>query len=79
MPKLPVASAMWKPLPNFKDGVKAWLLSGGAHHSVLSYSLTKEHIIDFARMAGIECVVIDERTNISDFELKLMLGDAAWS
>lgn len=78
MPKLPVASAMWKPLPNFKDGVKAWLLSGGAHHSVLSYSLTKEHIIDFARMAGIECVVIDKNTNINDFELKLMLGDAAW-
>lgn len=78
MPNLPVASAMWKPLPNFKDGVKAWLLSGGAHHSVLSYSLTKEHIIDFARMAGIECVVIDANTNISDFELKLMLGDAAW-
>lgn len=78
MPKLPVASAMWKPMPNFKDGVKAWLLSGGAHHSVLSYSLTKEHIIDYARMAGIECVVIDENTNINDFELKLMLGDVAW-
>ncbi len=78
MPNLPVASAMWKPLPNFKDGVKAWLLSGGAHHSVLSYSLTKEHIIDFARMASIECVVIDENTNISDFELRLILGDAAW-
>lgn len=78
MPKLPVASAIWKPLPNFKDGVKAWLLCGGAHHSVLSYTLTKEHIIDFARMAGIECVVIDEKTNITDFELRLLLGDAAW-
>ncbi|MBQ6931941.1 MAG: L-arabinose isomerase, partial [Clostridia bacterium] len=75
---LPVASAMWKPYPDFKNGVKAWLLAGGAHHSVLSYTLTKEHIIDFARMAGIECVVIGKDTNISDFELKLMLGDAAW-
>ena len=78
MPKLPVASAMWKPYPDFKNGVKAWLLAGGAHHSVLSYSLTKEHIIDFARMAGIECVVIGKDTNVSDFELKLMFGDAAW-
>lgn len=78
MPNLPVASAMWKPYPDFKNGVKAWLLAGGAHHSVLSYTLTKEHIIDFARMAGIECVVIGKDTNISDFELKLMLGDAAW-
>ena len=78
MPKLPVASAMWKPYPDFKNGVKAWLLAGGAHHSVLSYALTKEHIIDFARMAGIECVVIDKDTKIFDFELKLMLGDAAW-
>ncbi len=78
MPKLPVASAMWKPYPDFKNGVKAWLLAGGAHHSVLSYTLTKEHIIDFARMAGIECVVIGKDTNMADFELKLMLGDAAW-
>ena len=78
MPNLPVASAMWKPYPDFKNGVKAWLLAGGAHHSVLSYTLTKEHIIDFARMARIECVVIGKDTNISDFELKLMLGDAAW-
>ena len=78
MPNLPVASAMWKPYPDFKNGVKAWLLSGGAHHSVLSYTLKKEHIIDFARMAGIECVVIGKDTNISDFELRLMLGDAAW-
>ena len=78
MPKLPVASAMWKPYPDFKNGVKAWLLAGGAHHSVLSYTLTKEHIIDFARMAGIECVVIGKDTNVSDFELKLMFGDAAW-
>ncbi len=78
MPNLPVASAMWKPLPDFKNGVKAWLMAGGAHHSVLSYSLTKEHIIDYARMAEIECVVIDESTNINDFELRLMLGDAAW-
>ena len=78
MPNLPVASAMWKPYPDFKSGVKAWLLAGGAHHSVLSYTLTKEHIIDFARMAGIECVVIGKDTNISDFELKLMLGDVAW-
>ena len=79
MPNLPVASAMWKPLPDFKNGVKAWLLAGGAHHSVLSYSLTKEHIIDYARMAGIECVVIDDTTNINDFEFKLMLGDAVWN
>ncbi len=79
MPNLPVASAMWKPYPDFKNGVKAWLLAGGAHHSVLSYTLTKEHIIDFARMAGIECIVIGKDTNIADFELKLMLGDAAWS
>lgn len=78
MPNLPVASAMWKPYPDFKNGVKAWLLAGGAHHSVLSYTLTKEHIIDFARMAEIECVVIGKDTNVSDFELKLMLGDAAW-
>ena len=32
--------------------------AGGAHHSVNAPSLTTEYMEDFARMAGIEIVVI---------------------
>jgi L-arabinose isomerase len=78
MPNLPVASVMWKLKPNFHDANKAWIIAGGAHHSVISYSLTKEHIIDFARMAGIECVVIGDGLDISSFETDLMIGDLIW-
>lgn len=75
MPNLPVGGVMWKPLPNFYDGVKAWLLAGGAHHTVLSFALTKEHMADFARMCDIECVIIDQNTDISRFENDLMIND----
>ena len=78
MPNLPVAGVLWKPMPNFYDGVRAWILAGGAHHTVLSFSLTKEHIIDLARMFNIECIVIDEKINIDEFESKLMIGDMIW-
>ena len=78
MPNLPVAGVLWKPMPNFYDGVRAWILAGGAHHTVLSFSLTKEHIIDLSRMFNIECVVIDEKINIDEFETKLMIGDMIW-
>ena len=78
MPRLPVAGVMWKPKPNFHDGVKAWLLAGGAHHTVISYSLTKEHMVDFARMADIECVVIDDKTDISRLEQDLIVSDLVW-
>jgi len=53
MPKLPVARVMWKPMPNLEVGAEAWILAGGAHHTVMSYSLTAEHMRDFADMMGI--------------------------
>ena len=79
MPHLPVAGVMWKPLPNFYDGAKEWILAGGAHHTTISYTLTKEHMTDLARMLDIECVVIGEDTDINRFETDLLLGDMVWS
>jgi L-arabinose isomerase len=58
MPKLPVARLMWKPKPDFKTGVKAWLEAGGGHHTVLSTALTAEDIELFARLTDTELVVI---------------------
>lgn len=79
MPKLPVASLMWKPKPNFSDGVRAWLMAGGAHHTVMSFALTSESMADLARMFDIECIVIGKNTDMSRFENDLMLSDFMWS
>ena len=38
------------------------------HHTSFSYDLTVEYWEDFAEMAGIEMVVIDENTTISEFK-----------
>ena len=75
MPNLPVAGCMWKLYPNFSDGAKAWILAGGAHHSVVSFALTKEHIIDLAAMLNIECVVIDKNLDISRLITDMKLSD----
>ncbi|MGB4177938.1 MAG: L-arabinose isomerase, partial [Halanaerobiales bacterium] len=40
LPKLPVARAVWKPLPDFKTAIAAWILAGGAHHTGFSKVVT---------------------------------------
>ncbi len=65
--KLPVARAVWRPEPNLKVAATAWILAGGAHHTVLSRSLTPEYFENFADMAGIEFLLIDHKTETSDF------------
>ena len=56
------------PMPNLEVGAAAWILAGGTHHTSFSYDLTVEYWEDFAEMAGIEMVVIDENTTISEFK-----------
>ena len=68
MPKLPVAKTVWRPAPDFETGTTAWILSGGAHHTVYSQAITREYIEDFAEMTGTELVIIDENTNIREFK-----------
>ncbi len=75
MPKLPVARVLWKPLPNLATSAEAWILAGGAHHTCLSNALTVENLRDFAEIAGIEFVVIDENTNIEQFKKELIYND----
>ncbi|MCX7715609.1 MAG: L-arabinose isomerase [Clostridia bacterium] len=78
MPNLPVAGVMWKPMPDLATSAEAWILAGGAHHSVLSYSLTAEHMHDWAAMMGIEFLHINKDTTISSFEKELMWNDLAY-
>ena len=71
LPKLPVACALWKPQPNFEIGAGAWILAGGTHHSSFSYSLTVEHIEDYAEIADIELLIIDKNTTIRNFKQEI--------
>ena len=75
LPKLPVASALWIPRPNFEVGAAAWILAGGTHHTSFSYDLTTEYLEDYADMAGIEMVVIDANTTIPQFKKELRLNE----
>ena len=65
LPKLPVASALWKPMPDFETGAAAWILAGGTHHSCFAYGVTPEYWEDYAEMAGIEMLHIDKATQPS--------------
>ncbi|MEI6580354.1 MAG: L-arabinose isomerase, partial [Eubacteriales bacterium] len=78
MPKLPVAGVLWKPEPSLKISAEAWILAGGAHHSVLSFDLTAQQMADFAEITGIEFIHINKDTNISDFRKELFFNDIAW-
>jgi L-arabinose isomerase len=75
LPNLPVARALWLPRPNLKVAAAAWIYAGGAHHTSFSYSVTAEHLQDFAEMAGIEFMVIDENTRVQEFKEKLRWND----
>ncbi len=71
MPNLPVASVLWKPMPDLKTGAAAWILSGGAHHTGFSTSIDAEYLEDFAGMTGIEYVLIDEKCNLTQLKNEL--------
>lgn len=78
MPKLPVAGVLWKPLPCLQTSAEAWIYAGGAHHSVLSYSLTADNMRDFAEIIGIEFVHINENTEINEFRKELFYNEVAY-
>ncbi len=75
LPKLPVASALWIPMPSFEVGATAWILAGGTHHSCFSYDITPEYWEDYAEIAGIEMVHIDKDTTIEGFKQTLRMGE----
>ncbi|MDR0962813.1 MAG: L-arabinose isomerase [Mediterranea sp.] len=75
LPKLPVASALWIPRPNLEVGAAAWILAGGTHHTAFSYDLTAEYLEDYAEIAGIEMLLIDEHTTIPCFKKELQMNE----
>jgi L-arabinose isomerase len=79
LPKLPVARALWLARPSLKIAAEAWIYAGGAHHTSFSYAVTAEHLQDFADMAGVEFLLIDENTKIGEFKDKLRWNDLYYS
>jgi len=71
LPKLPVARVLWVPKPNLEIAAHTWILAGGAHHTGYSQALTSEYLEDFAEMCGIEFLLINDSTKISDFKKEL--------
>ncbi len=75
LPKLPVARALWLPHPDLKTAAAAWIYAGGAHHTGYSYDLSSEHMADFAEMAGMEFLLINEHTTVPAFKKELRWND----
>ena len=76
LPRLPVARAVWKPLPDLATSTESWLLAGGPHHTVLSTAVGLEALEDFARIAGTELIVIDADTTGRQFARELRWNQA---
>lgn len=75
LPHLPVARVLWDAHPNLEIAATAWILAGGAHHTVYSQAIDTAYMEDFADIAGIELLVIDKETRIRDFKDKLNLNE----
>ena len=79
LPKLPVARVLWDAKPDLEVAATAWILAGGAHHTVYSQALTTEYMEDFADIAGIELLVIDDKTTVRDFKDRINANEAYYN
>nr|WP_113867248.1 L-arabinose isomerase [Brenneria salicis]NMN91666.1 L-arabinose isomerase [Brenneria salicis ATCC 15712 = DSM 30166]RBP61421.1 L-arabinose isomerase [Brenneria salicis ATCC 15712 = DSM 30166]RLM30360.1 L-arabinose isomerase [Brenneria salicis ATCC 15712 = DSM 30166] len=68
LPKLPVARAIWKAQPTLALAAEAWILAGGAHHTVFSQALDLDFMRLYAEMQNIELLVIDNDTRLPAFK-----------
>jgi L-arabinose isomerase len=78
LPKLPVARVLWKPLPDLKTACHAWILAGGAHHTVFSQNITSEMIGDFTDIAGIEFIHIGKGCDLQQIKKELRWNEVAY-
>ena len=76
LPKLPVGRAVWRPQPDFATSAAAWLTAGAAHHTVMSTAVGIEVFRDFAEMAGVELLVIDDSTTLGEFQKQVRWNQA---
>ncbi|MEA4943500.1 MAG: L-arabinose isomerase [Propionicimonas sp.] len=71
LPKLPVGRAVWKPAPDLATSATCWLSAGAAHHTVMTTAVGIDVVRDFAAIAGIELLEIDQATTVAGFQREL--------
>jgi len=76
LPKLPVGRAVWRPAPDFATSAACWLAAGAAHHTVMTTAVGIEVFRDFAEIAGIELLEIDQATTVRRFQRELRWNQA---
>jgi L-arabinose isomerase len=79
LPKLPVARAVWECRPDLPTAAACWIHAGGAHHTGFSQAVTTEMLEDFAEIAGIELVIIDQQTRLRDFKKELRFNEVYYA
>ena len=78
LPNLPVARAVWKPMPSLETSAESWIYAGGSHHTVLTKAVPLEAIRDFADIAQVELLEIDASTDPYAFREKVRSNAAAY-
>ncbi|MFH1214096.1 MAG: L-arabinose isomerase, partial [Candidatus Neomarinimicrobiota bacterium] len=78
LPKLPVARVIWIPKPDLEIAAQCWILAGGAHHTAFSQALTAEYLRDFAEIAGIELLEINDSTKVAEFKKEMRWNAAVY-
>ncbi|SEF68044.1 L-arabinose isomerase [Thermomonospora echinospora] len=76
LPRLPVARAVWRPLPDLATSAEAWITAGAPHHTVYTAALGAEELADFAEMVGVELLTIDADTELRQFTQELRWNQA---
>ncbi len=71
LPRLPVARAVWRPKPDLATAAESWLTAGGPHHTAMTTSLPLEPLADFAEIADVELIAIDDATTARSFRQEL--------
>jgi len=75
LPNLPVACAVWEPLPNWSTSTESWLMAGAPHHTVMSTAVDAEAMDDLAAMTDTELLIIDAGTTVRGFQHELKWND----
>jgi L-arabinose isomerase len=78
LPMLPVARSFWKPRPDLKTAAAAWILAGGAHHTVHTQQIDTRFIETFCEMADVELIVIDDATDLRQLKKELRWNKSAY-
>ena len=77
LPNLPVARAVWKPLPSLETSAESWIYAGGSHHTVITTAIDIEVMQDFAESAGDELLEINSYTDARTFRQNIRWNSAA--